>query len=164
MDKVQSLGDIFSWIVDKNVNITWSDLRISSLQCWFATPTHRSFTPESCRSLLLRSNSLRQEDWELTTEDRSSQLVSVRLQSVSLKIMNAKTNNTVINMYSFWNKESLDLAIFFFCLLMNSDLSIRNLKFLLRSQRHKSTWINLSSSYFFSNNHWQKIKHDLIWP
>lgn len=124
MDKVQPLGDIFSWIVDKNVNITWSDLRISSLQCWFATPTHRSFTPESCRSLLLRSNSLRQEDWELTTEDRSSQLVSVRLQSVSLKIMNAKTNNTVINMYSFCNKESLDLAIFFFCLLMNSDLSI----------------------------------------
>ena len=69
-----------------------SDLRISSLQCGLCSPTDSDFTPESCRSLLLRSSSLREDDWELRTEDRDSQLLSDRLQPLSLK--KKKTSHT----------------------------------------------------------------------
>ena len=51
------------------------DLRVSRTHCGLSSPTDSSFTPESCRLLLLRSSSLRLEDWELRTEDRTSQLV-----------------------------------------------------------------------------------------
>ena len=62
------------------------DLRRSSLQCGLFSPAESSSTPESCRSLWLRSSSVRLEDWELRTEDRTSQLLSDRLQPLSLKI------------------------------------------------------------------------------
>ena len=61
------------------------NLRLSSLQSGRLSSADSSFTPESCRSLLFRSKSLRLEDWELRTEDRASQLLSDRLQPLSLK-------------------------------------------------------------------------------
>lgn len=64
---------------------TISDLRVSRVQCGLFSPPERSITPEFCRSLLLRSRSLRLEDCELRTEDRASQLLHVRLQPLSLK-------------------------------------------------------------------------------
>lgn len=48
------------------------DLRLFSVQVGLLNPADRSFTPESCRSLLLRSSSSRLEDWELRTEHRAS--------------------------------------------------------------------------------------------
>lgn len=60
------------------------DLRVSSLHPGLFSPSDSIFTPESFRSLLLRSRCLRLEDWDLRTEDRSSQLLSDRLQSLSL--------------------------------------------------------------------------------
>ena len=61
------------------------DLSVFSLQCGLFSPLDSSFTPESWRSLLLRSSSLRLGDWELRSEDRASQLLSDRLQPLSLK-------------------------------------------------------------------------------
>ena len=61
------------------------DLRVSSVQCGLCSPTESGFTPKSFRLLLLRSSTLREEDWELRTEDRASQLLSERLQLLSLK-------------------------------------------------------------------------------
>ena len=61
------------------------DLRVSSVQCGLSSPADSSFTPEPCRLLLLMSSSLRLEDWELRTEDRAAQLLSERLQPVSLR-------------------------------------------------------------------------------
>ena len=61
-----------------------SDLRVSSSQCGLSSPADSFFTPESFRSLSLRSSSLRLEDWELRTEDRAAQLLSDRLQPLSL--------------------------------------------------------------------------------
>jgi len=43
-----------------------------------------SAVPESCRLLLLRSSSVRLQDWELRAEDRAAQLLSERLQPLSL--------------------------------------------------------------------------------
>ena len=48
-----------------------SDLTVSSSQCGLISPDDSCFTPESCRLLLVRSSSLRLEDWELRTEDRA---------------------------------------------------------------------------------------------
>ena len=61
------------------------NLRVSRVQCGLSSPADNSFTPESCRLLLLRSSSLRLEDRELRTEDRASQLLSERLQPLSLR-------------------------------------------------------------------------------
>lgn len=61
------------------------DLRISSLQWGFSSPAEKSFTPESSRSLLLRSSSVRVEHWKLSSEDRALQLLFERLQPSSLK-------------------------------------------------------------------------------
>lgn len=69
-------------IVEKGLN---SDLTSSSPHCGLCSPTDKSFTPESCRSLLLRSSSFRLEDWELRIKDRGSQVLSERLQPFSLK-------------------------------------------------------------------------------
>lgn len=74
------------------------DLRVSSLHSGLPSPSESSFTPESSRSLLLRSSSLRLEDRELRTEDRASQLLSDRLQPLSL----LRTNNET---------EKLDLVL-----------------------------------------------------
>lgn len=60
------------------------DLNISSLQYGLSSPPHSVFTPESFRSLSFRSSSLRLEEWELRTEDRVSQILSERLQPLSL--------------------------------------------------------------------------------
>ena len=60
-------------------------LSVSSLQFGLFSPAESCFTPESCRLLLLRSNSVRLQDWELRTEDRAAQLLFERLQSLSLK-------------------------------------------------------------------------------
>ena len=62
-----------------------TDLRVSSLQCGLLSPAESSFIPESCRSLALRSSSLRLEETELRTEARASQDFSDRLQPISLK-------------------------------------------------------------------------------
>ena len=48
-----------------------TDLRVSSVQCGLLSPAESSLTPESCRSLLLRSSSLRPEEMELRTEARA---------------------------------------------------------------------------------------------
>lgn len=61
------------------------DLRLSSLQCGLSSASDRSLTPESSRSLSLRSSSPRLEDVKLRTEDRTSQLPSDMLQTLSLK-------------------------------------------------------------------------------
>ena len=55
-----------------------TDLRVSSLHCGLPSPAESSFTPESCRSLVLRSSSLRLEEVELRTEARASQHLSDR--------------------------------------------------------------------------------------
>ncbi|MCI4382179.1 hypothetical protein PGIGA_G00260770, partial [Pangasianodon gigas] len=60
-------------------------LSISSVQCGFFSPAESSFTPEFCSLLILRSSSLRLEEFELRTEDRTLQLSSVRLHSHSLE-------------------------------------------------------------------------------
>ncbi|TNN33636.1 hypothetical protein EYF80_056201 [Liparis tanakae] len=52
--------------------------RVSSLKCGLSSPAERSFTPESCSMLSLRSRCFRLEDWELRTEDRAPQLLSER--------------------------------------------------------------------------------------
>ncbi|KAF7641652.1 hypothetical protein LDENG_00275430 [Lucifuga dentata] len=61
------------------------DLRAFSPHCGLSSPAESSFSPESCRSLLLRSRSLRLEDWQLRTELRASQLLHDRLQRLSLR-------------------------------------------------------------------------------
>ena len=55
-----------------------TDLRVSNVQCGLPSPAESRFTPESCRSLVLRSSSLRLEELELRTEARASQHVSDR--------------------------------------------------------------------------------------
>jgi hypothetical protein len=55
-----------------------TDLRVSSVQCGLPSPAESSFTPESCRLLILRSSSFRLEDLELRTETRDSQDLSDR--------------------------------------------------------------------------------------
>ncbi|CAL8399535.1 unnamed protein product, partial [Boreogadus saida] len=47
------------------------------MQCVLPSPAESGFTPESCRSLILRSSSLRLEEWELRTEAKASQHLSV---------------------------------------------------------------------------------------
>lgn len=60
------------------------DLRVSKVHCGLFSPAASSFSPELCRLLLLRSNSLILE--ELRTVARSSKLLSVRLHPLSLEI------------------------------------------------------------------------------
>ena len=67
------------------MTLCYTDLSVSSLQFGFFSPADTCFTPESCRLLLLRSNSLRLEDWELRAEDRAAHPSSERLQTLSLK-------------------------------------------------------------------------------
>ena len=61
------------------------DLRVSTVQCELFSPAERRFNPESCKLLLLRSSSLRLEDWALRTEDRASQPFQDILQPLSLE-------------------------------------------------------------------------------
>lgn len=67
------------------IYLTLSDLRVSSVPSELSSAADRSFIPASVRLLLLRSNTLRLEGWELSMEDRVSQLLSDRLQSLSLE-------------------------------------------------------------------------------
>lgn len=71
--------------------IRLANLRISSLQCGLSSPTESRFTPRSPRWSRLRSSSLRQEDWQLRTEDRAPQLWQSRSQPLSLKKNKANT-------------------------------------------------------------------------
>ena len=71
---------------NRTLNIT--DLRLSSLQCGLPSPSESGFTPESCRSLLLRSSSIRLEELELRTEARASQHLQDRWQPFSLVNIN----------------------------------------------------------------------------
>ncbi len=64
---------------------TATHLSFSSLRFSFS-PSESSFTPESCRLLLLRSRSFRLES-ELRTEAKAEQLSSVRSHLLSLKII-----------------------------------------------------------------------------
>lgn len=88
-------------------------MRISSLQSVLSTPEDSSLTPESPRSLSLRSSSLRLEGWEVRTEDRASQLISESLQPLSLNFIRKKTGkrNTGVNEYSYLSERLLDLEI-----------------------------------------------------
>jgi len=61
------------------------DLSVSSLQFGFFSPADTCFTPKSCRLLLLRSISVRLEDWELRADNRAAHPSSERLQTPSLK-------------------------------------------------------------------------------
>lgn len=63
-----------------------ADLIVSRGHFGLFNPADNSFTPESCRSLLLRSSSLSLKDLEMKTEHRASQLLLVMLQEDSLKI------------------------------------------------------------------------------
>ena len=67
-----------------------TDLRVSSLQCLLASPAESRSTPLSCRSLLLRSISLKLK-LELRTDDNSLQHLSERLQPLSLKRTHTQT-------------------------------------------------------------------------
>lgn len=88
-------------------------MRISSLQSVLSTPEDSSLTPESRRSLSLRSSSLRLEGWEVRTEDRASQLISESLQPLSLNFIRKKKGkiNTGVNEYSYLSERLLDLEI-----------------------------------------------------
>lgn len=73
-----------------------ADLRASRAQRGLLRPSQRSDTPESRRSLLLRSSSLRLEEWELRTEDKGSQLLHDRLQPLNLKKQLIEINNKTV--------------------------------------------------------------------
>lgn len=91
------------------------DLNISSLQYGLSSPPHSVFTPESFRSLLFRSSSLRLEEWELRTEDRVSQILSERLQPLSLlrqQEVKKKTPNKHTDQNKQANKKTLKCAIY----------------------------------------------------
>lgn len=62
-----------------------SDLRVSRWQSGLLSALQSIFTPESCRSLWLRSSSLRLQEGELRNPDRASQLLSERLQLLRLR-------------------------------------------------------------------------------
>ena len=78
------------WLLSK------TDLRVSSVQYGLPSPAERSFTPESCRSLVLRSRSLRLEEFELRTEARASQHLSDQRQPFSLNTNKQNMFGTVI--------------------------------------------------------------------
>lgn len=80
-----NLDIIFNWLIFKNKMFFYSDLSAFSFQFKVCSAADRSFTPESWRSLLLRSSSLTLEDWEPRNEDRALQLLSERLQILILK-------------------------------------------------------------------------------
>ncbi len=64
--------------------ICFSYFSMLSWQCELFSPSESSFTPESCRSLLLRSSSLSEFD-DCRHEDKLSQHWPVRLQPAILK-------------------------------------------------------------------------------
>jgi len=61
-----------------------------SMLSWQFSPAQSNFTPESCRSLLLRSSSLREEFEDCRTEDTVSQHLQVSLQCANLNGRNEK--------------------------------------------------------------------------
>lgn len=61
-----------------------TDLRVFRVQCRLCSSAEIYLAPESWRSLSLRSSSLRQEDGQLRTKERASQLFPERLQQFSL--------------------------------------------------------------------------------
>ena len=64
--------------------ITTTALSISSSQCRYPSPAQSRFTPESSRSLLLRSSSLRGQFTDCRTEAKDEQDSPVSLQRASL--------------------------------------------------------------------------------
>lgn len=76
-----------------------SDLRVSRLQWGLFRPDDSSFTPESWRSLLLRSSSVRLPHWELRMEDRASQLLWIEHSHLTWRRINHK--HEVIQIISF---------------------------------------------------------------
>ena len=82
-----SMDLIIIWLNNPN-------LRVCSLQSGLLSPSDRIFSPESFRSVSLRSRCVRLEDWDLRTEDRASQLLSDRLQPLSLE----KTDSISVEM------------------------------------------------------------------
>lgn len=75
-----------------------TDLRVFRVQCKLCSSAEIYLAPESWRSLSLRSSSLRQEDGQLRTNERASQLFPERLQQFSLtkKKKNKQTNTDFI--------------------------------------------------------------------
>lgn len=80
-----SISDTKTYYQMHNRVFMCPNLSVSSVQFGFSSAEESSLPPESCRSLLLRSSSLRREDSELRTVARASQLLCCRLQSLSLK-------------------------------------------------------------------------------
>lgn len=62
----------------------YTDLSVSSLQCGVPSPAESIFNPESCKSLLLRSSSLKDEEFDLRAEAKVLQPASVIKQLDSL--------------------------------------------------------------------------------
>lgn len=61
------------------------NLSVSRTQCGLCSPTDKSFIPESCRLLLLKSRYFKAEDLKLKMSDKALQLLSERLESFSLE-------------------------------------------------------------------------------
>lgn len=102
-------------------------LRVSSVQYGLLIPPVNSFSPESCRLLLLRSSSFRFEVWAPMTNARDSQLPSDSLQPLSLKDFNQfpyklmeKKSINIYNM-SFSSFSKQDQVIYRFVLQLNDD-------------------------------------------
>ena len=121
------------------------DLRVSSVQCGLFSSEHSSFTPESCRLLLLRSSSLRLEDWELRTEDRAAQLLSERLQPLSLK-KNQQNKRKQLQTLVFFLEQIINH--------INLDGSVFTYRALLEALTTGSSLRRASSEaeYFFRSN------------
>lgn len=61
-------------------------MSISTLQCGLASPSESLVIPVSSKSLSVRSNTFSWQEAELRMEARASQLSSVRLQLLNLKV------------------------------------------------------------------------------
>lgn len=88
------------WLImsfKEQYNIVGWDLSVSSAQCGICSAADRSLTPEFCRSLLLRSSSLRFEVWQVRTEDSASQLFSERKQLLKLDIKNTRIKSNIMD-------------------------------------------------------------------
>ena len=89
-DKCESLSKIIMYLNQDMKVVPYifrdTDLSVSSVQYGLPNPAESFFTPESVKSLLLRSTSLKLEELELKRDVNSSQHLSDRLQPLSLEI------------------------------------------------------------------------------
>lgn len=91
------------------------------------SPAQSNFTPESCRLLWLRSSSLRLDEFELRTEDRTVQLFPARLHQHNLE-------EKVNFVSSTWTTGSHT------CTIPQMDTSIKHVKRI----QYKSVWCSIT--------------------